>query len=629
MRSLNKQQTDSVFILLENTRCSSDHRASLLFENPEYEVICYRNDALQGALRELDELREQGYYVCGYLAYEAGYALADKPDFKFCKRTKSDTPLVHFYAFRDVRRLSQHQASRLLEARTPDTTPAAIRHLALNAPREEYLDNIGKIKSYIREGDTYQVNYTLKYRFEYQGAPVALYRKLRSRQKVEFGGLLNFPEYAVLSLSPELFLRKQGTALESKPMKGTFPRGTSAEADAEILDTMRHDTKTRSENVMIVDLLRNDVSRVASPGSVAVKNLFEIQTFETLHQMISTVTGKIDTNARIEQVFRELFPCGSITGAPKIRTMQIIEELEREPRGVYTGAIGYLTPHNDFCFNVPIRTCIAHADGHAEMGVGGGVLHESNPEAEYEECLLKARFLSGLNRDLQLIETMRYQADSAHIEHLEKHLQRLSLAAHDLHFVYAAASIRLALAEAIDGLDQDTRVRLALAHDGQFDITTTSLGPEDEAPSAARLGISEHPIDQHAFLLHYKTTARDLYDSEYRRHQTQGDYDVAFLNHEGRVTEASRHNLFIEKDGMLLTPPLDEGVLPGIARDTLIEASCERCCERPITPRDLLDADAIWLTNAVRGVIPVTLSDQAIQTLTACAGQEATYAVSH
>ncbi|GAB3343334.1 aminodeoxychorismate synthase component I [Chromohalobacter beijerinckii] len=629
MRSLNKQQKDNVFILLENTRCSSDHRASLLFENPEYEVICYRNDALQGALRELDELREQGYYVSGYLAYEAGYALADKPDFKFCKRAKSDSPLVHFYAFRDVRRLSQHQAGRFLEARTPDTTPAAIRHLALNARREEYLANIDKIKSYIREGDTYQVNYTLKYRFEYQGAPVALYSKLRSRQKVEFGGLLNFPEYAVLSLSPELFLRKQGTALESKPMKGTFPRGTSAEEDAHILDTMRNDTKTRSENVMIVDLLRNDVSRVASPGSVAVKNLFEIQTFETLHQMISTVTGKIDTNARIEQVFRELFPCGSITGAPKIRTMQIIEELEHEPRGVYTGAIGYLTPHNDFCFNVPIRTCIAHADGHAEMGIGGGVLHESDPEAEYEECLLKARFLSGLNQDLQLIETMRYRADGAHIEHLEKHLQRLSHAARDLHFVYAAASTRLALAEAIDGLEQDTRVRLSLAHDGQFDITTTSLGPEDEAPSAVRLGISTHPIDQHAFLLHYKTTARDLYDSEYQRHQAQGDYDVAFLNHEGRVTEASRHNLFIEKDGLLLTPPLDEGVLPGIARDTLIEASCERCCERPITPRDLLDADAIWLTNAVRGVIPVTLSDQAIQTLTAWAGQETTYAVSN
>ncbi|MCI0510177.1 para-aminobenzoate synthetase/4-amino-4-deoxychorismate lyase [Chromohalobacter marismortui] len=629
MQQLKEQQDDNVFILLENTRCSSGHRASLLFERPEYEVICYRNDALQGALRELDELRGQGYYVCGYLAYEAGYALADKPDFKFCKRAHSDTPLMHFYAFRDVRRLSQHQASRFLEAHTHDTTPAALRHLTLNARREEYLDNIDKIKSYIREGDTYQVNYTLKYRFEYQGAPIALYRKLRSRQKVEFGGLLNFPEYSVLSLSPELFLRKQGTALESKPMKGTFPRGASVEEDTDILDTMRHDMKTRSENVMIVDLLRNDVSRVASPGSVAVKNLFEIQTFETLHQMISTVTGRIAPDARIEHIFRELFPCGSITGAPKIRTMQIIEELEREPRGVYTGAIGYLTPNNDFCFNVPIRTCIAYANGHAEMGIGGGVLHESDPEAEYAECLLKARFLSGLNQDLQLFETMRYSNAEARIEHLENHLQRLTRSAHDLHFAFEGPRVRHALDEAIDGLGHDTRVRLSLAHDGQFDIVTTPLGPESEAPSAAQLGMSTHIIDQHAFLLHYKTSARDVYDSEYRRHQEQGDYDVAFLNREGRVTEASRHNLFIEKDGMLLTPPLDEGVLPGIARETLIAASCERCCERPITPRDLLDADAIWLTNAVRGVVPVMLSEQAIHTLTAWVGQEATYAVSH
>ncbi|MDO0945839.1 aminodeoxychorismate synthase component I [Chromohalobacter israelensis] len=627
MHDLEEQQDDNIFILLENTRCSNGNRTSLLFENPVFEVICYRNDALRAALREIDELRGQGYYLSGYLAYEAGYALSDKQDFAFCRRPSSDTPLVHFYAFRDVRRLSQQQASRFLESRTPDATPSAIRHLALNETRDRYLKNIEKIKSYIREGDTYQINYTLKYRLEYQGSPIALYRKLRHRQKVEFGGFLNFPEYSVLSLSPELFLRKQGTALESKPMKGTFPRGVTPQEDAGILDTMRHDAKTRSENVMIVDLLRNDISRIASPGSVAVKNLFEIQTFETLHQMISTVTGSIAPDARIEHVFRELFPCGSITGAPKIRTMQIIEELEREPRGVYTGAIGYLTPHNDFCFNVPIRTCIAHADGTAEMGVGGGVLFESDAEAEYAECLLKARFLTGLNQDLQLIETMRYSNAEARIEHLEEHLQRLARSAHDLQFVFDGPRVRDALGEAIADLRHDAKVRLLMAHDGQLEVTTAPLPAMPESTQTARLGISDQRIDRRDFLLQYKTTERSLYEQAYQHHREAGDYDVAFLNAEGRLTEASRHNLFIEKDGLLLTPPLEEGVLPGIARRMLIETSCERCCERPLTPQDLLEADAIWLTNAVRGVVPVTLGKQARQTLIAVAGQETAHAL--
>lgn len=609
-------QEHEVFVLLENTRCAAQASESFLFTSPIKEICCHDGLKLDDALREIDQLRRDGYHLSGYIAYEAGYFLTDRRDFSFNHSPSISKPLLHFYAFQNRDRLTSDQVNAFLQSLPSSNDPAAIRNLSLNLGKDAYIDRVERIRQYLREGDSYQVNFTLKYRFEYQGSAIALYRRLRDQQRVEFGAFLNFPEFSVLSLSPELFLRKRGNVLESKPMKGTWARGRSSDEDSEIVAAMKQDSKTLSENVTIVDLIRNDISRVAATGSVEVENLFEVQTYETLHQMISTVKGCIAPDIPVGELFRQLFPCGSISGAPKIRTMQIIEELETEHRGVYTGAIGYVEPDNDFCFNVPIRTCIAFSNGTAEMGVGGGILHESDPSAEFEECGLKARFLEGINSDFQLLESMRYQHASGVICHLDRHLARLRHSAIELQFLYDQERIESELGVAVENLREDHKIRLTLDRDGLTDIRLIPLNDNLEAGQPHHVDISEQTIDHAWFLLLHKTTERSLYEREYEKHRAAGAYDVLFLNDEGFITEASRHNVFVEKNGLLLTSPVTAGLLGGIAREVLIANERMRCEERPLTPTDLLTADRILLTNAVRGTVEVSLSPQSRSKLT-------------
>ena len=597
-----------VFALLENTRNAPHETGTLLFNCPVTEICCHDGPKLDEALRLADRLRREGFHLCGYVAYEAAYFLTDKRDFAFNRQPASATPLLHFYAFQERHSLTPDQSSAYLQRLSSAGNPVAIKNLALNMNKKRYAERIERIRQYIREGDSYQVNFTLKYRFEYQGGHIALYRRLRDQQRVEFGALLNFPEFGVLSLSPELFLRKQGATLESKPMKGTWARGASPAEDREIVTSMRLNPKMLSENIMIVDLIRSDIGRVAETGSVSVENLFEVQTFETLHQMISTVKGRIAPDKSLGEIFRQLFPCGSITGAPKIRTMQIIEELETEPRGVYTGAIGYLGPDNDFCFNVPIRTCIAYPDGTAEMGVGGGILHESDTFAEYEECILKARFLAGVNDAFQLIESMRYRSAGGNIDNLDRHLARMESSATELHFIFNREGIVRAIGEAIRGLHEDYKLRLILHRNGRIDINLQSIDDTHDRGQPRHIDISEQIIDRDWFLLRHKTTERSLYEREFDKCRAVGVYDVLFLNDAGHVTEASRHNVFVEKDGLLLTSPVAAGLLGGIAREVLMTKEMDRCVERPLMPSDLLSADRILLTNAVRGVVEVSLT---------------------
>jgi para-aminobenzoate synthetase/4-amino-4-deoxychorismate lyase len=434
---------------------------------------------------------------------------------------------------------------------------------------------------------------------------------LRKRQRVEFGALLNFPEFNVLSLSPELFMRKRDTLLELKPMKGTAARGNSCEEDIAIIRDMKQDSKTMSENIMIVDLLRNDLGRIAKSGSITVKNLFEVQTYETLHQMISTIQGSVAPDITLADILPHLFPCGSITGAPKIRTMQIIEDLEVERRGIYTGAIGYITPANDFCFSVPIRTCIAYRDGTAEMGVGSGIVYESDRKSEFEECLLKARFLTGLNDTFKLLESMYYCGNTGTIPKLAEHLLRLATTTKALHFLVDPEAMTGAISSAVLGLQGDHKVRVALAQDGSYNIQTTFLEALRESAKLPYVEVSHIPVDSRSVWLRHKTTERRAYDSEYEKYAVHGAYDVLFINELAQITEASRHNLFIEKCGCLFTSPVTAGLLPGIERKILMAQESKRCVEKPLTPNDLLSADRLLLTNAVRGVVEVELSEQA------------------
>jgi len=593
------------FALLENTR--DTRRGSYLFRHPVAEVLCYRTAEVSAKLAEMDQLRAQGYYLCGYLAYEAAYGLTDKQNFRL---THSDRPLLHFYAFAEREHLNHAESGALLQQLTVGSAPAAIRDVQMNMDEAQYCEAIRKVREHIREGDTYQVNYTLKYRFNYQGSPLNLYSALRSKQSVEFAAYLNFPEYSVISLSPELFIEKRGEQLVSRPMKGTTARGADEAQDQQIVAGMQADPKTLSENVMIVDLMRNDLSRVAKPGSVSVEKLFEVQTFETLHQMVSTVKGLVPGEIDLQTLFTGLFPCGSITGAPKLRTMELIEQLEQEPRGVYTGAIGYITPDNDFCFNVPIRTCIAQSDGRAEMGVGGGILHESDPLAEYEECRIKARFLTQLNHSMQLIESMRYEAGSRSIPLLKQHLTRLNSSANSLGFHCDLAQLERVLADFITSLESTSKVRLLLSANGSYELSAEKLG--DETSQEPRyLDIAKDVVNSSEWLYQHKTTQRELYNRAYMEHSAGGAYDVLFVNDLGQITEASRHNIFIELDTELLTPALSGAVLPGVFRQAVIARAMKPVVQRSFGLHELLKAKRILLTNAVRGEVEVVLSEQA------------------
>lgn len=595
------------FILLENTK-SIEHDA-LLFENPVAEIICHKGEDLRACFQKIDELRQSGHYISGYVSYDAGYYLVDKNDFKITHQNNQDAILLHLYAFKNVIKLPQTKLNDYFNQL--DVGDIALNNLTFGLSKAEYAKGFETIQQNIKDGNTYQINFTTKFHFDCVGSDLALYQALRARQKVEFGAFLKFPEHSILSISPELFFRKTGQYIESKPMKGTFPRAKDPSEDQAIVDFMRQDEKTLSENVMIVDLIRNDISRITQLGSVAVKNLFEIQSYETVHQMISTVTGKVNEDISVEEIFTNLFPCGSITGAPKISTMKIIEQIEKAPRGMYTGAIGYITPENDMCFNVPIRTVILQKDGSAELGVGGGIIHGSVCEDEYNECLLKAKFLTSV-QNYQLIESMLWNAKIQKILRLDQHIARLTESAQALNFQLNIAELTQKLNDFVElRIQQDSKIRMLLHRDGQLEISHSAI----EAPTddVKYLMLSDHKIDANNILLKYKTTERSLYEAEFQKAAEHNCYDVLFMNTNDEITECSRHNIFIEKAGQWFTPPIESGLLGGVKRAELIAELQEKCTVQVLTLSDIQTADRIFVTNSVRGLVEVKLLEKASQ----------------
>lgn len=602
---INSLYTDSAFALLEDTRGQSDGSSSLLFSEPIDQIIAYEPEDIAAALNAIDKARQTGKYLCGYMAYEAGYHIVDKQNFTFKKSENNKSPLVNFYVFSNCVRLSRQEVDDLFENGVPNST-CAVYDLELTESKDKYVSNLEKIHSYILEGDTYQVNHTMKYQFNYQGSSLSLYRELRERQPVEFAAYLNFPEGRVLSLSPELFIRKTGAVLESKPMKGTAGRGSTDMEDQKIVQSLKNDPKTQSENVMIVDLIRNDIGRIAKSGTVKVSDLFEVQTFKTLHQVISAIQGEVDRDVSITEVMSNLFPCGSITGAPKIRTMEIIEELEVESRGIYTGAIGYIMPNNDFCFNVPIRTIVSPEPGKAEMGIGSGIIFEADSHDEYEECLLKAKFLTGINEKIQLIEAILYDADVKRFFNLSLHLNRLKNSANTFGFSFDYEKIMSELTASVSGQAMGRyKVRLLLQKNGDVDVGASPV--TEEITDQRSLVISDTRIDSNSVFQYHKTTIREKYEDGYQQAIANGAYDVVFLNELNQLAEASRHNIFIEKNGKLFTPPLSAGVLPGIYRERILNDSRYSASEKDLYYEDLVSADRIFLTNAIRGLVEVKI----------------------
>ncbi|HTH94932.1 MAG TPA: aminodeoxychorismate synthase component I [Rhodocyclaceae bacterium] len=593
-----------IFALLENTR--DPNAPARRYRNPVGTVTAHAPTEVLTALAAVEAATRNGLHACGYVAYEAGYALQNLPMPELAASfATSAMPLLQFHLYEQCEVLPTNEAEQWLNDLAGQDA-CAIHDLELAEDADFYARKIATIHSLIRDGETYQVNYTLPCRFRHAGNAAALYCALRKTQPVGFSAFLSLPEGQVLSLSPELFMHKQGNTLTTRPMKGTAARGASLGEDEDIAAHLRSDAKSRAENLMIVDLLRNDLGRIAETGSVHVPSLFQIETYETLHQMTSTVTATVAADVTLADIFSALFPCGSVTGAPKRRTMQHIAALEQASRGIYTGAIGYVEPGGDFCFSVPIRTIIKHARDNqkdkALMGVGSGIVFDSSASAEYAEVQLKTRFLQEVNRDLGLIESMHLSPDGS-IRHLDLHMARLAHAAKTFGFYLPEKAIRTELAAYTKHRPQheSRRLRLQLNHDGTFSLADFAIPP---VPPRPMLVLSSTHIDSTSVFRRHKTTQRALYENEYAGAVEHGAWEVLFLNAHGRIAECARHNIFARIDGQLVTPPVTEGALPGVLRESMKD----ELVERPLTLSDLNTADEIYVGNAVRGLTRVFLN---------------------
>src|SRR5215813_10223038 len=558
--------TASPYLLLDDSLTPGGR--SLLYTEPEEIVAAHAPSEVNASLDAVSSGLARGLRAAGFFSYELGYCLESElttllPDSR-------SVPLFWIGLFRAPQPLDDAATRAWLDAHGA-AERAKISDLRLSWSRDQYREAFNRVEDYIAAGDVYQINLTLKYLFAFAGDPVALYAALRRKQRVAYGALIGVGDFSILSLSPELFFRREGKRVMSRPMKGTAPRGRTPREDSRLKTWLAVDEKQRAENLMIVDLLRNDLGRVARIGSVEVTDLFTVETYRSVHQMTSGISAELRSDMGLKDMLRALFPCGSVTGAPKVRAMEIIGELEGGPRGIYTGAIGHIAPSGDAQFNVAIRTVVL-SRGRGEMGIGGGIVSDSKEESEFEECLLKAQFLTKPDAPFELIETLRYErAKGFHL--LERHLARLQSSAHHFGYPFSREKVMAALdAEAARVTSPVALVRLLLTEDGTITVTSTAT----ELPTRDtvwRFVISDQRVDEKDPFFYHKTTRRQFFDREMERQKaTQTSCDeVVFLNKKGELTEGTRTNLFIEIDGRLFTPALTCGLLPGTLRDELLD----------------------------------------------------------
>jgi para-aminobenzoate synthetase/4-amino-4-deoxychorismate lyase len=559
-------------------------------------------------LAEMQRALERGLHAVPLLTYELGAAMrgvAARP---------LNGPLAQVLLFDRCEMLNQQGVQQWLAARTSSQpSPAGVARIRANVERDDFTAALDQVHKYIEAGHTYQVNYTFRLRFDAFGALPALYARLRARQPVPYGALVALPDGSgVLSLSPELFVRHVDGELVTRPMKGTAPASDDPMENLRRADALANDPKNRAENLMIVDLLRNDLGRVARTGSVEVPALFEVTRFSGVLQMTSTVRCQLREDARLQEVFDAIYPCGSITGAPKRRTMEIIHELEAAPRGLYTGAIGWFEPPRtagqlgDFCMSVPIRTLSLgvplNGVRKGEMGVGSGIVFDSQPEEEYAECQLKARFLTGLANEFDLFETMYATAEGCRSRDL--HLSRMARSAEYFGIPFSHERARQLLDQECAQLTGPTRMRLALGQDGTFRTTTAALEP---ILTPVGIVVAADPLPADDVFLRHKTTVRARYDEAWREAERAGAFDMVFFNEQGELAEGGRSNVFVKLDGRWYTPPLSSGVLPGIMRMLMLLDPAWDATERVITRQMFERAEEIVVCNSLRGALPARL----------------------
>jgi len=542
-----------------------------------------------------EQALRDGFHIAGWVGYEAASAF----DSALLTQPAGPVPLVCFGVFRELRDAEPLVPSGDAQAGSVEWTP--------QLSRDAYREGVATIREAIADGETYQINYTFRLHADFRSpgaglrSPGALapgisrglkpacsisdlYSHLASAEQVPYAALIETDEWTVLSLSPELFFHRDGDRLVTKPMKGTAPRGRWDEEDLAMGESLRTSAKNRAENVMIVDLCRNDLTRVCQVGSVQATSMFDVHRYPTVWQMVSTVEGRLRPDTTLTDIFRALFPAGSITGAPKSSSMRLIAGLEHAPRGVYCGAIGYASPDGRATFNVGIRTITVHRPtGHAEYGVGGGITWDSTAADEHAEAMQKAACLE-VRPPFSLIETLRFE--NGEYVRLDAHLARLKASAAYFGFHPPTHPVaHLPIGEA--------RVRLCLSRVGRMTWTSEPLDPTPANPSFA---LASSPVDSSNHWLFHKTTRREVYDCHKAEHPEA--WDVLLWNERRELTEFTRGNVVLELDGRLVTPARTCGLLAGIFRQHLLDTG--RVVEAIVSVDDLPKATRLWFVNSLR-----------------------------
>ncbi|HEV2510667.1 aminodeoxychorismate synthase component I [Bosea sp. (in: a-proteobacteria)] len=586
------------FVLLEDR---SGAGRALLFADPAEIVSATEPAAIAGAFARIEAGLKRGLHAAGFLSYELGYAF--EPRLAGLLPGEPRLPLLWFGLFEAPRSIAPAELDRAFAMRCPPP----LDDLAFGLDEAGHAVAVQRVLDYLHAGDAYQVNLTFPIRFRYPGDPLALYGALRASQPVAYGGIVATGEASILSVSPELFIETADGRAVTRPMKGTAARGVDAQADEAAKAALRADPKQRAENLMIVDLLRNDLSRISEQGSVEVPALFSVETYPGFHTLTSTVTSRLRPGLSLFEQMQALFPCGSVTGAPKLRAMEIIRELEAAPREIYTGSLGMIAPNGDLGFNVAIRTATLLPGGEGVYGVGGGIVVDSRPAEEYAECRLKARVLTDLAEDYGLIETLRW---SRGYVRLALHLERLAASATALGFRFDREQLlgQLGEIEVSFSVEEERRVRCELRRDGTLQITTAPM--PIPADNALRIAIASHRVDAGDPFLRHKTTRRMIYERAFAEAAAQGCDDALLLNRQGFVTETSRSTIFVERDDVQLTPPLGHGLLPGVLRRELIETGAAR--EAPLRLDDLRQAGRWFVGNSLRGLQRAEIAGSAL-----------------
>ena len=555
------------------------------FTQPIKELKTRKVAEVTALLAQVESYQEQGYYVVGYVSYEAAPAFEEK-------LAVHPAPLLGEYLLYFTVHDSVEKSSIPLTYDEVDM-PSNWQEVT---SKKEYEKAIAQIHHHLRQGDTYQVNYTVQLKQDLSANPFAIYNRMVVEQEAGYNAYVEHDEMAVISMSPELFFEQNDRELITRPMKGTTKRGLTDQEDLDQAAWLEQDPKNRSENMMIVDLLRNDMNRLSEVGSEHVERLCQVEQYSTVWQMTSTIKSQVRSDVDLVEIFRSLFPCGSITGAPKIATMEIIKNLEPQARGVYCGTIGLLLPEGRRIFNVAIRT-IQLYKGQAIYGVGGGITWDSTWESEYREVHQKAAVLYRKQVPFQLITTGKIS--QKHLLFKEEHIERLRKASRYFAYPFNPEYLRQRIVAECQTchVDKDYRLKISISKSGDIDLCRQELIPLNPAFCQAQLCLQETSL-QTPFI-YFKTT--------YRPHLTIGKQEKIYHNEKGELLETSIGNLVLQIAGKLYTPPIELGVLPGIYRQHLLEIG--QVEEKVLTLEELAQAEAIYACNAVRGLYELSLEE--------------------